>query len=268
MKISSLIDHRLSKVILPVLAIGFSVTAQAEDSDVVPSYSLAYNVGVVSDYRVRGIAQTSRDPAIQGGIDFTSKYGIYLGTAFSNVSWVKDLNGATKGNVELDFYGGYRAQVTDTNFSYDVGVITYQYPNNNSGVKGFFPAGTYSNASTVEAYADLTYGIYTLKYNRSLGDFLGNVNSSGSQYFDLSCALDLTHGYTLIPHIGRQLIPQQLNNNGDYSDISATLTKDFGNGLTGTATYLGTNANKPFYTDIYGRYLGNTTLTVGLRYTF
>ena len=34
-----------------------------------PDYTLSYNVGVVSDYRYRGISQSARKPALQGGID-------------------------------------------------------------------------------------------------------------------------------------------------------------------------------------------------------
>ena len=257
----------LSKVVLPGIVLGFSLAAHATEGPE-PDTSLTYNVGVTSDYRVRGIAQTSAKPAIQGGIDFTLKSGAYVGTAASNVKWVKQFNGATQGSYELDFYGGYRAQITDTNFSYDVGVITYRYPGNNSGVAGFFPAGTYSNASTVEAYGNLTYGIYTLKYNRSVGDFLGNLNSSGSQYFDFSAAVALPNAYTLTPHIGHQLIPNQAGNLGNYSDIALTLAKDFGNGFVATATALATDANKTFYTDTRGKYLGNSTLAIGVKYSF
>ncbi len=257
---------QLSKAILPVVALSFSLSALAEEGPE-PDTSLAYNVGVLSDYRVRGIAQTAGDPALQGGIDFTTKAGVYLGTAASNVKWIKGFNGATKGSYELDLYGGYRAQITDTNFSYDVGVITYQYPGNNSGAAGTPGSGMFSNASTVEVYGDLTYGIYTFKYNRSVGDFLGNLNSSGSQYFDLSAAITLPNSFTLVPHIGHQYIAGQ-NGNLDYSDISLTLSKDFGNGLVATAAAMDTNASKTYYTDFNGKYLGNSTLAVGLRYSF
>lgn len=260
-------QHSLSRVVLPVVALGFSLAAHAEEAPV-PDYSLAYNVGVISDYRVRGIAQTSGNPALQGGIDLTTKSGVYLGTAASNVKWVKEFNGATKGSYELDLYGGYRAQITDTSFSYDVGVITYQYPGNNSGAAGTPGSGLFSNASTVEVYGDLSYGIYTFKYNRSVGDFLGNLNSSGSQYFDLSAAVDMTRGFTLVPHIGRQLIPNQAGNLANYSDMSLTLSKDFGNGLSATVAALTTNANKTFYTDTKGKYLGNSTFAAGLKYSF
>ena len=35
-----------------------------------PDYTLTGNVGIFSDYRFRGISQTNKKPAIQGGIDF------------------------------------------------------------------------------------------------------------------------------------------------------------------------------------------------------
>jgi len=268
------LKHPISYVVLPAVALGFSFAAHADgDADLEPNMSLGYHVGVTSDYRVRGIAQNSGDPALQGGIDLTSKLGVYVGTALSNQSWVKGLNGSTKGNLEVDVYGGFRAQVTDTSFSYDVGVITYQYPGNNSGKYGFsspsgpIPAGAFSNASTVEAYGNLTYDIYTFKYNRSVGDFLGNLNSSGSQYFDLSAAVAMPHGIVLTPHIGRQLIPGQAGA-GDYTDLALTLSKDFGNGFSATLAGLTTNANKPFYTDQYGNYLGDKKITAGVVYSF
>ena len=40
-----------------------------------PEYTLAFNVGVVTDYRYRGISQSRNDFALQGGADFTHKSG-------------------------------------------------------------------------------------------------------------------------------------------------------------------------------------------------
>jgi uncharacterized protein (TIGR02001 family) len=257
----------LSGATLALATLGAAMPAFAEEG-FEPTYTLAYNIGVVSDYRVRGIAQTSRKPALQGGIDLTLKSGLYAGLAASNVKWVKEFNGATRGSYELDVYGGYRDEIMNSGVTYDVGLIRYNYPGNNSGVAGFFPAGTYSNASTTEIYGALTYQIYTLKYNRSVTDFLGNVNSKGSQYFDLSAAIALPNSFTLTPHIGRQLIPNQAGNLGNYTDIALTLGKDFGNGFTASASFQATNADRVFYTDTNGRYLANTTVVLGGKYSF
>ena len=88
---------------LPVMVLGFSTGARAADG-LEPEMSVTYNVGVVSDYRVRSVSNSSNKPALQGGIDFAMKSGPYLGTAFSTVKWLKDVNGATKGEYEVDLY--------------------------------------------------------------------------------------------------------------------------------------------------------------------
>ena len=258
-----------STLAIATLLTGTAVMAQTKAPE--PDYTLSYNVGAVSDYRFRGMAQTSFNPAVQGGIDFSHKSGLYLGAWVSNVSWVKDLNGASAGSMELDLYGGYKGSVTK-DLGFDIGLISYQYPGNNSGtaVGTLVAPGTFSNASTTEVYGALSYAMFTLKYSRSVTDFLGNLNSSGSQYLDLSAAFDLGSGFTLTPHIGRQTIPNQ-GGLGDYTDYSLSLAKDMGNGLTLSAAASGTDASgarKVFYTDTKGKFLGNSALSIGLKYSF
>ncbi len=256
-----------SVIVLSTLVSATAAMAQAKAPE--PDYTLSYNVGVVTDYRVRGISQTSFKPALQAGIDFAHKSGFYLGAFGSNVSWVKDLNGATKGNYEIDLFGGFKGAITK-DIGFDVGVITYQYPGNNSGSAGTPGAGNFSNANTTEFYGALSYSVVNFKYSRSTGDFLGNKNSSGSQYFDLNANFDLGDGYTLTPHVGRQKIPGQ-NGAGDYTDYSLALAKDLGNGLVVSAAAIGTNTPKgagTFYRDSKGKDLGKSTLVVGLKYNF
>jgi len=258
--------RRLPRLLLAATAIGAHWHACAEGPE--PEQSLSYNIGAVSDYRVRGIAQTSFRPALQGGIDFADKSGLYVGTWASNVRWVKALNGATRGSVEVDVYGGYRGALDVVPVTYDAGIITYQYPGNDSGIGGRLPAGTFGDASTVEAYVSGTWKLFTLKYNRSLGNFMGNLHSEGSQYFDLSATIDLTHGFSLVPHVGHQSIPGQAGDLGDYTDWALTLGKDFGNGITATLAATGTDASRVFYTDTNGRFLGKDAVEVGVKYSF
>jgi uncharacterized protein (TIGR02001 family) len=254
---------------LPLLACCAATLAQDKGPE--PEYSITYNVGVVSDYRVRGIAQTRYQPALQAGVDFAHISGFYAGTFVSNVRWIKDVNGASRGSVEVDLYGGFKgALMKDTGF--DAGIITYQYPRNNSGAAGTPGAGAFGNASTTEIYGALSYKVYNLKYNRSLGNFLGNLNSSGSQYLDLNANFDLGSGFTLTPHIGRQLIPNQTPN-ANYTDVSLAIAKDFGNGIVASATAIATNTKKEpgsFYRDVFGpnKDLGKSALVLGVKYTF
>jgi uncharacterized protein (TIGR02001 family) len=242
-----------------------------------PEYTLAYNIGAVSDYRFRGITQTNYGPAVQGGVDFTHKSGIYLGAWASNVKWVKQVNGASKGDYELDLYGGYKGEFMP-GLSYDAGFITYQYPGNDSGEAGSaIGAGSYSNASTKEVYLAVTYSVATLKYSQSLGDFLGNLSSNGSRYWDLSANFDLGSGYTLTPHVGKQTIPNQVLNGvanvADYTDYALTLAKDFGNGFSASAAYIATNADQNFYVNQSapvgdGKYIAKSGLALGVKYSF
>ena len=233
-----------------------------------PDYTVAYNIGAVSDYRFRGISQTSKSPAVQGGIDYVNKNGIYLGTFASNVKWIKDYNGASKGSLEVDLYGGYKGAIT-SDIGFDLGVISYQYPGNNSGAAGTTGAGLYSNATTTEVYAGLTYSMFSLKYNRSTGNFLGFLNTSGSQYLDLSANFDAGNGFTITPHIGRQTVANTSSLN--YTDYTLTVAKDLGNGLAVTAAAYATSTKKGAGTawrDYNNKDLGASTIALGLKYSF
>ena len=247
---------------LALTALLASMPALAQTAAPAPDYTVSYNAGITTDYRFRGISQTSTKPALQLGADFTHKDGFYLGAWGSNVSWIKDYVGASKGSLELDLYGGYRGD-TGMGVTYDLGLITYQYPGNTAGkVPGF------ANANTTEVYGAVTYSIVTAKYSRSVTNFIANANSKGSQYFELAANFDLGNGFTLTPHVGRQTIPNVTTNAGNYTDYSVTLGKDFGNGLSASVAAIGTNANKPFYTDTKGKFLGKDALVVGLKYSF
>ena len=244
----------ISLLVLSTLLVGSAAMAQTQASE--PAYTLTYNVGVTSDYRFRGMAQTAAKPALQAGVDFAHKSGLYLGAWGSNVSWIKDF-GASDGSLEIDLYGGYKGEVI-SGLGFDLGVITYQYPGNTAA----------TNASTTEVYGALSYGPVTAKYSRSAGNFVANANSSGSAYFEVAASFDLGSGFTLTPHVGRQTIPNVANDAGDCTDYALTLGKDFGNGLSATLAAVGSNADKSFYTDAKGRFLGNNTVVAGLKYSF
>ena len=116
----------------------------------------------------------------------------------------------------------------------------------------------------------MTYSVVTLKYSQSMGTFLGFLNSTGSNYWDLSAAFDLGNGFTLTPHVGRQVVLGQAGNLGDYSDYSLTLSKDFGNGLSGYVAAYGTDANQTFYANTNGNtnFIGKGGAAIGVKYSF
>ncbi len=239
--------------------LGTSAMAQTAAPAAEPASSLSFNVGVVSDYRFRGVSQTSFKPALQAGADFSHASGFYVGAWGSNVSWIKDYVGATDGTLEIDLYGGFKGAIT-SGLNFDVGVITYQYPNNTADK-------VLVNANTTELYGALTFGIATIKYSHSTGNFIANPNSSGSSYLEAAATFDLGGGFSLTPHIGRQTIPNQ-GGNGDYTDYSLALGKDFGNGLTASLVAVTTDAKDSFYKVGTFDNLGKSGVTIGVKYTF
>jgi uncharacterized protein (TIGR02001 family) len=246
-------------VLLSSLVLSGAVLAQTKAPE--PDYTLSYNVGVVTDYRYRGISQSARKPALQGGIDFAHKSGFYLGTWGSTIQWIKDSTPADKGPVEIDVYGGYKGTVGPLGF--DVGLLQYWYPNNN------YDVATGENADTTELYGALSWGPATVKYSHSLTTLFGTPESKDSKYLDLSATFDLGNGFSLVPHVGWQ----RIENFGTYRDYSLTLGKDFGGGLSGTAAIVGTNWEDRFgapYT-LPGsgtKDLGKAGLVVGVKYSF
>jgi len=99
-------------------------SARAQTAAPTPEHTLSSNIALVSDYRFRGISQTWRLPALQGGIDYAHSSGLYLGTWASNVSGNSYNNGA---GLELDLYGGYKLAVAQ-DLTLDIGALPTSTP--------------------------------------------------------------------------------------------------------------------------------------------
>ncbi|WP_395700604.1 TorF family putative porin [Aquabacterium sp.] len=220
---------------------------------------LAFNVGGVTEYRYRGISQSRLKPALQGGIDY-SNGGFYLGAWASTIKWIKDAGG--DGNVEIDVYGGYKGDIVKDSLSYDVGVLTYNYPSNK------LKAITGAKADTVELYGALTFGPATVKYSHAVTDTFGNPDSKNSFYLEAGASFDVYDGWSLAPHIGYQKIKGPFEDPATYTDYSLTLSKDF-KGLVPSIAIIGTDADKSFYVSpVNGKKLGTTKLVLGIKYNF
>lgn len=182
--------------------------------------ALSFNVAVSSDYRYRGISQSRLKPAVSGGVDYAIPGGFYIGAWASSIKWIKDATGDA--SAEVDVYGGYKGEIAK-DFSYDVGVLTYQYPSHKLSV----------SPNTTELYGALTFGPATLKYSHSVTNLFGFSDSKNSNYVDLSASFDVGGGVMLSPHLGYQKVAK----NGDfsYTDYSLTVSKDFSSWVVSAA---------------------------------
>lgn len=242
----------LKKSVLLLAVVGSALPAVSLAQEASP---LSFNVGVVSDYRYRGISQTRLKPALQGGLDYAAPMGFYVGAWASTIKWVKDAGGDS--NVEVDVYGGWKGEVAK-GLTLDVGVLTYIYPSNDLA----------TDADTTELYGALTFGPATLKYSHAVTNTFGNADSKNSYYLDLSAGFDVGAGITLTPHVGYQKIKGPAGDLATYTDYSVGVAKDF-SGFLVSATVIGTDADKSFYSSpANGKELGKPTLVLGVKKTF
>ena len=221
--------------------------------------STAYNLGLISDYRYRGISQTRLHPALQGGADWSDPAsGWYVGTWLSSISWARDAGGG--GHVEVDVYGGKKGELGH-GLSYDVGVLGYVYPGNGlADVPGFV------NGNTGELYGQLGYGPCYIKYSNALSNLFGFVDSRYSSYLDLGANLDAGKGFTVILHAGRQHVQHSVN--ASYTDWKVGISKAWGV-ATVSLSAVGTTAAEAAYTSAAnGKFLGRKALVLGLVRTF
>ena len=100
----------MKKLIAGLLLISAGYASAAE---------IAGNVALTTDYKFRGISQSFRNPAIQGGFDYSMDNGLYAGVWASSVAF--------GGSTEMDFYGGWTKDLND-NMSMDLGYMWYAYP--------------------------------------------------------------------------------------------------------------------------------------------
>ena len=236
--------------------------AQAEEAAPPEEHVVAYNVGIASQYRYRGISQSQKDPAFSFGADYTNNpTGLYVGTWISTIKWVKDAGG--DGNSEVDVYAGQRGQIS-ADVTYDVGVLTYYYPSNKLQSS---TVGTYANANSTEVYGQIGMGPFYLKYSHAVTNLFGSVDSANSYYIDAGANIDVADKTQLNLHVGRQHLAGTANTTGSYTDWKIGVTKDFGFAI-GALYAVGTNADQTFYTFGTKGYMGGTAGVVTLTKTF
>ena len=263
----------------------------AADAAPAPDLTVAYNIGLYSQYIFRGLTQTDRGPAVQGGVDLTHSSGFYLGAWATNISWLRDnylASGpaySSGGRVELDLYGGYR-YTFGSGVGIDLGALQYVYP-------GARDSENFAKANTTELYGALSYGWVQAKISTvvspgawTIGNYpnasSGAKGAQGTYYAELNATIPvsdligakdgLASGITGIAHIARQEFNAgSPNDAASYTDYKLGLQKSFSEGalngvnLGGYWTYANTKDAVWTYA---GRNIGESTGTVYVQKTF
>ena len=238
----------LAVLVAPGMVMAAEVPVPAPAPEPASPHTFTANVGFTTDYVFRGISQTSTNPAVQGGIDYSHSSGLYAGIWGSNVSWIADSGAVALGSVtmELDTYFGIRNSFAK-DFTYDFGFIRYNYLGNYTANV----AGGFAKADTNEVYAAIGYKWVTAKYSYGLDDFLTVPGARGTDYFEINANIPVADtGITIGAHAGKQkykgAAAAAFANTPTYTDYKLSISKDFSGYVIGVA-YTDTNAS-PFYT--------------------
>lgn len=159
------------------------------------------NLGLASNYLWRGISQSNDNIALSGGYDYNTETGAYFGT------WASTLS---SGSYELDLYAGISKSINNAN--YDVGIISYQYPNDDD----------YFN----ELYFKFEYGIIqtAIAYTFSSKDNTGAEFSQGDWYYSIGSSKTFDNEIGISATLGHYDYDDPLGD--DYSHLNVALSKN------------------------------------------
>jgi uncharacterized protein (TIGR02001 family) len=221
-------------VLSAAVAAALSVPALAAAQTPAPS-PITANVGVVSDYRFRGLTQTMQRPAVQGGFDFAHSSGFYLGNWNSNVSSAIYPNA----NLEMDFYGGYKKAFGDVGA--DIGFIYYYYPGSLATLTNAQTGRTATGVKidNKEIYLGGSWKWLSLKAYWAIDDLFSVPDTKNSWYLDGTANYDLGGGWGIVGHLGRQKVKGWRD--ASYTDWKLGVTKDI-RGFVFGAAWVDTNA--------------------------
>jgi uncharacterized protein (TIGR02001 family) len=236
----------LGSLIAAVSALALPSVRAAEEAK--SPHTLTGNIGVVSDYRFRGVSQTQKKPALQGGVDYAHTSGFYLGAWASNIS--DDLY--VDGDIEVDLYGGYTGSLGG-DLGYNVGGIYYVYPGSDGDPK----------YDTFEIYGGLTYKWLNGKLSYSLTDFFGIDDGNGSYYLEGNANYPLMDKVTLTGHLGWQKI-DDVQGDDTIADWSFGATYDLNGFLLGL-TYVDTDEK---LRDLDNKNISKSTVVLSVKKNF
>lgn len=152
------------------LSLFVSGAAFAQDTAPPKPVTLSGSVGLVSDYRFRGVSQSDREMAVQGGFTLAHESGFYVATWGSNLSGWGTFGGS---NMELDVVGGFKTAIGDGG-TIDVGLTWYMYP---GGFSKTDFAEPYVKLSGTAGPVSLTAGVAYAPKQEALGNWSNTPSS-------------------------------------------------------------------------------------------
>lgn len=215
---------RASTVAAALVLVWVGAAGAQEEPEAAPGGpSFVGSVTLTTEYILRGISQTDKDPAVQGNIDFVAG-GFYAGVWASNVE-VSEIGLGIETHAEFDLYAGYLWQ-GESGFGWELGAIHYEYP-------------SHEVINYEEYYASLLYKTFKIRYYYT-EDFLG-FGGEG-HYIDAKVDIPLGKGFNLGLHVGHSSFADAVGLR-DYYDYRGGLGYTHG-AVTFEVAYTDTDENQ------------------------
>lgn len=112
-----------SSVVCLVLAVYGSAAQGAEEEKEEAFGTIGGSMLLATNYMFRSISNSNNGPQVNGDLNWSHDSGFYIGIWASNTDF-----GGAGNSMELDPYIGIAGDIGETNFSYDIGYWSYNYP--------------------------------------------------------------------------------------------------------------------------------------------
>lgn len=175
----------------PMLAIAVMTAAPDGQLESARPIQLEYELGVVSDYRFRGVSASGRKPALQAGLSAKFAGGAYLGVWGSTIEEYASEGDTSGAKVEVDFSAGRAFQAAGLDI--DLGIAAYTYPR----------------------AEDLSYVELPISLSRSFG---GATLTMGGAYAPSQSALGEKDNAYVFGSVGWQAGPAEMTVQTGYED--------------------------------------------------
>lgn len=199
----------MNKLIGAVIAAGATVAGVG----IANAGEVSANIAFTSDYVFRGVSLSGEDPAVQGGVDWTSDQ-FYVGT------WGSSL-GSAGTSMELDLYAGWTPSTGPV--SWDLGLVGYFYPGaDDNGAEFDYYEGKL--AATINPVEPLTLGAAIYYSPENFGE------TGNALYYEVNGEYAFNEMWKVTGAIGQQSIddvdgPGGANIDDDYMtwNVGATV---------------------------------------------
>lgn len=217
----------LSLSALPMVAMAQDDAGQAPAAEEAES-NFSWNFTLTSDYVFRGVSQTMRDGAVQGGFDYSfGDSGFYVGTWGTNVDY-----GPGSPDIEIDTYIGWNTDLSDE-WNFDLMLTRYNY----LGESAAFGSIDYPELIGVLTWDETIAA--TLAYTNDYSN-----TGMDSTYFGLTGTWEVGNGFSINAGAGYTTF----EGGGDYNDWNLGVSRQFGP-VNAALNYYDTDINGPRASD-------------------